>query len=94
VADELREVVALTLKRRPWMIAEEWSFWRASGRYSAARGTFTDCLMVALPHYVTGGAVLFKMIGPMEDIVTPDEIDRATELRLVPASPNEENDRG
>lgn len=87
--DQLDEEIALTLKRRPWMMADEWSIWRASGTYSRTdRGTFIDCLMVALPHYATGGAVLFKMIGTLDDIVTPDEIARATEYELVPVSPD------
>lgn len=88
MSDELQEVVALTLKRRPWMMAEEWSIWRASGEYRNGGGVFMECLMVALPHYATGGSVLFKMIGVLDDLVTPDEIERAAELELVPVRPN------
>lgn len=81
--DELQEAVALTLKRRPWMNAEEWSIWEVSGTYGGSHGTFTQCLAVALPHYATGGHVLFKMIGTLDDIITPEDIVVGVEYQLV-----------
>lgn len=87
MADQMEETIALTLKRQPWLMAEPWGFWVATGTYRGEnRGTFHDCIIVALPHYVTGGAVLFKMVGTLDDIVTPDEITHATEHELVPVS--------
>lgn len=88
MTDELEQTIGLTLKQSPWLMAEEWSIWLATGTYRGVnRGTFRDCLMVALPHYATGGHVLFKMIGTLDDIITPDEIAHATEYELVPVSP-------
>jgi len=85
-ATVLDEEVALTLKRRPWMMAQEWSIWQVTGTYVGEdRGTFVRCLVVALPHSVTGGSVLFKMIGPLEDVITPDEIAHGIEFKLVRA---------
>lgn len=78
---ELEQEIALTLKREPWLTAEEWTFWRATGTY-AAGGSFKDCLMVRLPDFATGGAVIFQMLPPLSDVITPDRIAAAREYEL------------
>jgi hypothetical protein len=70
--------------RRPWTKAEGESIWNINGCTPGPRGTaFTDCLAVVLPEYVTGGPVLFKMIGALDDLISPDWITSAKELMLV-----------
>lgn len=70
--------------RMPWLTAESESIWEITGTYLDG-GRFIDCLAQVEPHYVTGGPVLFKMLGGLDDLVTPDRITRARELILVDA---------
>ena len=71
------------IMRRPWTVAEGESVWSISGLYPKAAGAFEDCLAVALPGSMTDGHVLFKMIGGLDDIVSPDWITSAQPLLLV-----------
>lgn len=87
---------AQLLMARPWDAAESESIWTISGEYPQGRGTFIDCLATALPHYATGGEVLFKMIGALDDLISPAWITRGELLVLVyandPSSPYYEQD--
>lgn len=81
---------------KPWLEADQQSFWVISGQVRDNH-TFTHCLAVALPHAVTGGHVLFKMLPPLEDLVAPDMISAGRELFMVyaddPGRPYFEEDR-
>lgn len=84
-AASAREVVARELMARPWLDPEDWSVWSASGTYADRRGTFTDCVIVAVPRFATGGPALFRMFPPLDDLIDPEWIERATRLLLVHA---------
>lgn len=71
---------------RPWDVAESESIWSISGEYPKGRGTFTSCLAIALPHYATGGNVVFKMVGALDDLISPAWITSAKLLVLVHAN--------
>jgi hypothetical protein len=81
----LEHAEAQMLMARPWDAAESESIWSIDGLYPKGGGAFTDCLAVALPHYATGGHVLFKMIGALEELISPAWITRAKLLILVNA---------
>lgn len=83
---DLKQLEQEMIARRPWTAAEPESIWNVSGHYPADRGTFMECLAVALPHHVTGGPVLFKMIGALDDLIDPDWITHGRELILVEVS--------
>ena len=72
--------------RMPWLTAESESIWEITGTYPGG-GSFIDCLAQVAPHYVTGGPVLFRMLGGLmgDQPVSPDRITRARELILVDA---------
>lgn len=83
---DMQEVIVRDLIARPWQLAPEDSIWLASGTYRNG-GTFTDCLVRAIPHYITGGAVGFLHLPPLvqisDDVIGPDQIDRARRMVLV-----------
>lgn len=81
--NELAQARAQMLMARPWDAAESESIWSISGEYPKGRGSFTDCLAIALPHYATGGEVVFKMIGALDDLISPAWITLASLLILV-----------
>jgi hypothetical protein len=81
----LQHVEAQMIMARPWDAAEEESIWDISGSYPNGKGVFTNCLAVALPHYATDGHIVFKMIGALDDLISPAWITRATLLILVRA---------
>lgn len=81
--DALQEEVAHTLREKPWLDPEDWSIWRVTGSYGGTRGTFEDCLAIALPGFVTGGAPLFQMLPPLTDVFTPERVTHAREYVLV-----------
>lgn len=69
---------------RPWENAEHESLWSISGQYPGGRGTFTDCLAITLPQYVTGSEKpLFAFLPPLDGVADPAWIHRATPLLLV-----------
>lgn len=82
----LEQLERQMIVRRPWTVAEPESIWNISGQYPKGKGGFIDCLAFALPHYVTGGPVLFKMIGAMDELIEPDWITHGRELILVEVS--------
>lgn len=67
----------------PWLDPADGSVWVASGTYPNGRGTFTDCVLVAVPRYATGGPPLFVMHPPLSEHIDPAAITRATPLLLV-----------
>lgn len=83
---ELLHAEAQMLMSRPWDAAESESIWEISGLYPKKGGSFKTCLAIAMPHYATGGEVLFKMIGAMDDLISPAWITRARLLILVHAN--------
>jgi hypothetical protein len=79
----LRQAEQQLLAVRPWDAAEQESLWSITGRYPTG-GTFTDCLALTLPGYVTGSdKPLFAMLPPLQDHVDPAWITRATPLLIV-----------
>ena len=72
--------------RMPWLTAESESIWEITGTCPSTgtlrSGTFTECLAQVVPHYVTGGPVLFQMLGGLmgDQPVSPSRITRAREL--------------
>jgi hypothetical protein len=70
--------------RMPWLTAESESIWEITGTYPDG-GSFSECLAQVTPWYVTGGPVLFQMLGGLrgDEPVSPDRITRAVELVLV-----------
>lgn len=81
---DLAHAEAQMLMARPWDAAESESIWVISGLYPRA-GAFENCVAIALPHYATGGEVLFKMIGALDDLISPAWITSAKLLVLVHA---------
>jgi hypothetical protein len=73
------------LMARPWSAAEPGSIWSVSGEYPSQGGTFFNCIAIALPYEATSGNVLFKMVGALDDLVSPAWITSATALILVHA---------
>lgn len=72
-------------RQMPWTVAEQESIWLASGRIDA-KSTFSDCLLYALPHYITGGEVVFVFVPDLSrnpDYIRPHMIARATEMVLT-----------
>lgn len=68
---------------RPWEHAEPESLWEITGTYPKNRGSFTDCLAITLPEYVTGSdKPLFVFIGDLADPTSP--VDPAWITRAVP----------
>lgn len=82
---QLHETVTRALMSAPWLDPEDFSVWSASGTYPGGRGTFTDCLIVSVPRFATGGGPLFRMFPPLDDLIDPEWIERATRLLLVHA---------
>lgn len=81
---ELAHIENAMTMHRPWTVAEGESLWEITGRTPGAKGTtFIDCIAVVLPDNVTGGHVLFKMIGALDDLIRPDWITSARPLLLV-----------
>lgn len=79
----LRQVQQQMLAHRPWDAAEPQSLWSITGTYPTG-GTFTDCLAMTLPAYVTGSdSPLFVMLPPLSSEVDPAWITRAEPLLIV-----------
>ncbi|MCQ1951602.1 hypothetical protein NNX28_16920 [Arthrobacter sp. zg-Y859] len=83
---DLKRLEQEMIARRPWTAAEPESIWHITGHFPKNKGSFIDCLAFALPHYVTGGPVLFKMIGAMDELIDPEWITHGRELILVEVS--------
>lgn len=63
---------------RPWDTAPADSIWRISGTYGPSPHTFTDCLAIVLPGFVTGyDSPVFAMLPPLNDLVEPEWISAA-----------------
>lgn len=87
------EAVNLELAvRMPWLAAEPESIWAITGTYRDGQGTFTDCLAMVLPEWMTEGHRLFQLIHPVavnidptdpNRLIAPDQISRARRLLLV-----------
>jgi len=91
-AEVMRSVEQQMLMQRPWHAAESDSLWEITGVYPDGQGTFTACLALVLPAYVTDGAVLFQLLGPVSllsaptfgvHVVRADQITSARPLILV-----------
>jgi hypothetical protein len=84
VSDDLRHVEQQMLAARPWDAAEPQSLWSISGQYPGGRGTFTDCLAITLPGFVTGSdKPLFAFLPPLDGHADPAWINRALPLLIV-----------
>ena len=83
-APELRHAEQQMLAARPWEAAEPESLWSITGHYPGGKGTFTDCLAITLPQYVTGSEKpLFAFLPPLDGHADPAWITRATPLLIV-----------
>jgi hypothetical protein len=82
---DLLHAEAQMIMARPWDKAESESIWEINGVFPKKSGSFENCLAIALPHYATGGEVLFKMIGALNDLISPSWITSAKLLVLVHA---------
>lgn len=74
--------------RKPWLVAEPESIWEVTGQHLNSRDTFTNCLAMALPHYVTAGERGFAFIQPQlgdQRLIPPHCITHARRLVLVHA---------
>jgi hypothetical protein len=87
MTDALRHAKQQMLMARPWEAAEENSIWEITGDYPGGRGTFTACLAMVVPHFVTGtDQPLFVMISPAlqrDEPISPAQITHAVPLLLV-----------
>lgn len=82
--DELLHAHQQMLMTRPWHAAEQGTFWQATGVYPKGGGTFTRCVIVALPAYVTGtDTPVFAFLPPLDGFAVPEQITHAIRLRLV-----------
>ena len=86
--DPLKHAEQQMLMARPWDAAEPQSLWSITGRYPGERGTFTDCLAITLPEFVTGTTKpVFAMLPPLPsepgDLIDPAWITRAQPLLIV-----------
>lgn len=72
---------------RPWDTAESESIWNISGIYPEVGSTFTNCLAIVAPFYMTGtDEPLFMMISPaIQDgkPIAPKWITNAEPLVLI-----------
>ena len=83
---DLKHAEQQMLAARPWEAAEAESLWSITGIYPNGKGTFTDCLAITLPEYVTGtDKPLFAFLPPMDGHADPAWITRATPLLIVHA---------
>ena len=72
------------IMHQPWTKAEPGSFWHVNAKAPGKSGaTWTDCLTVVLPHYATEGHTLFKLVGALDDLISPSWITAARPLMLV-----------
>jgi hypothetical protein len=61
----LRQAEQQMLAARPWDAAEPESLWSITGRYPGGKGSFTRCVAITAPAYVTGSdKPLFLPVGP------------------------------
>lgn len=85
----MTEAVNLELAARmPWLTAEPESIWEITGTYANGRDTFSQCLAMVMPFYITDGARAFVLIHPgvrSDELIPPDRITHAKRLMLVPA---------
>jgi len=70
--------------RMPWLHAEGGSLWIASGAYKGG-GTFTDCLLRAVPEFITGTdyPVFEILLYAQTEVVSASAITTARELLFV-----------
>jgi len=69
----------------PWTVAEDGSYWIASGAYRDG-GYFRDCLLRCVPSWIHGTeGRLFEVLlhGGESKLVGPDAIKRAREVLMV-----------
>jgi hypothetical protein len=98
---ELRELEHRMVMARPWDVAEHDSLWEITGAYPGGKHSFTSCLAITLPSFVTGSDYpTFVFVGILADLnrpVDPKWITHAVPLLLVnrdnPTEPYWENDR-
>jgi hypothetical protein len=96
MSDELTREQHQMLMCRPWDVAGPEELWCITGAYPASEGptrafttthTFTDCIAITLPGYVTGSdRPLFVFVGALASVnqpVDPAWITKATPLLLV-----------
>jgi len=72
--------------RRPWLVAPSDSIWEISAEHPGGKHSWQQCLAVRVPDFATGGGVLFKTFGALEDMIAPEWITSARELLLVEAA--------
>lgn len=89
MADALDEAAALLAKAKPWFFADDNpdSLWLVTGKYPGDLGTFQDCWAMVVPSLATGGALLFKLVGPLlhdMPVFGPENIARGKEFRPEP----------
>ena len=71
------------LARRPWLDPDDLSLWEITGTYPGGHGTFTRCLAMAIPRWVTGGGPLLKMVPLIDETVDPEWVTSAKRLLIV-----------
>lgn len=92
--DELKRHEQEMLVRRPWERAEPESIWEISGVYPGGKGSFTQCLAMTAPEFMTGQCgpdyrPVFFLIGPAvqsigaPEPIVPAQIHHARPLLLV-----------
>lgn len=80
----LRQAEQQMLAARPWDAAEPQSLWSITGQYPGGRGTFTGCLAITLPEFVTGSdKPLFAFLPPLDGCADPAWITAAEPLLIV-----------
>src|SRR5438445_11075270 len=73
-------------RTRPWELAEPMSLWEITGAYPGGKHTFTACLAITLPTFVTASdRPLFAFVGILASNapVDPACITHARPLLLV-----------
>lgn len=72
--------------QQPWRVAANGTYWEITGNDVVRNAPFHRCIAYVLPRYATGGALVFRFVGPHDRVVTPDMITYGRELFLVDAN--------